>query len=88
MKIRVGAQLCWTCQKACGGCAWSDTLEPVPGWTAVPVRMRYRDGKALRPREIDTYSITACPEYAEDKRAVELEPECTVPVFREAICAV
>lgn len=23
-------QLCWTCANACGGCEWSDHLEPVP----------------------------------------------------------
>ena len=29
-------QLCWDCASACGGCEWSDHLEPVPGWDATP----------------------------------------------------
>lgn len=85
MKIRVGAQLCWTCLKACGGCAWSDRLEPVPGWTAVHVLMRYREGKRLRPRDVESYSITACPEYVEDARAAAMEPDCPMNVYREVL---
>lgn len=42
-------QLCWTCAKACGGCAWSRRFDPVPGWKAERTRMGY--------------SILACPEY-------------------------
>lgn len=82
MKIPVGAQLCWTCKKACGGCSWSSRFEPVPGWTAVAVAMRYRDGKT---RDVDTYSITACPEYEEDARAVAMEPEQKTVVYRDAL---
>lgn len=82
MKIRVGAQLCWTCLKACGGCSWSSRFEPVPGWTAVAVAMRYRDGKN---RDVQTYSITACPEYVEDARAVAMEPEAKTVVYREVL---
>ena len=44
MKIQVGAQICWTCQNACGGCSWADRLEPVPGWAAIPVRMQHVEG--------------------------------------------
>ena len=25
--------ICWDCARAYGGCSWSATLEPVPGWT-------------------------------------------------------
>lgn len=82
MKIQVSPQLCWTCKNACGGCSWSRKFEPVPGWTAVAVAMRYRDGKT---RDVDTYSITACPEYVEDARAVAMEPICPTVVYREMI---
>ena len=27
-------QLCWDCKNACGGCEWSESLEPVPVWKA------------------------------------------------------
>lgn len=82
MKIQVGAQLCWTCKNACGGCSWSSRFEPVPGWTAVAVAMRYKDKNI---RDMETYSITACPEYAEDARAVAMEPEQKTVVYREVM---
>lgn len=41
---------CWTCQKACGGCSWSRSFSPVPGWTAEKT-----------PR--GGWHITACPEF-------------------------
>ena len=82
MKIQVSPQLCWTCQNACGGCSWADRLEPVSGWTATPVIMRYKDKNM---RDLETYSITACPEYTEDARAVEMEPESHTVVYREMI---
>lgn len=54
-------QLCESCQKACGGCSWSDgTFTPVPGWEAVKSTI-YADG----------HFITKCPEYAEDPPRVE-----------------
>ena len=53
-------QLCWHCKKACGYCNWSRSLEPVKGWTAEKVQ-RKSGSKTL-----DTYHITACPEFEED----------------------
>ena len=82
MKIQVAPQLCWTCRKACGGCSWADMFEPVSGWTATPVIMRYKDKNM---RDLETYSITACPEYIEDARAVAMEPICLTVVYREMI---
>ena len=26
--------LCWDCAKFAGGCVWSRSFRPVPGWTA------------------------------------------------------
>lgn len=37
------------------------------------------------PRYVGTYSITACPEYVEDARAVAMEPESHTVVYREMI---
>lgn len=36
-------------------------------------------------RDVATYSITACPEYEEDARAVALEPEQKTVVYREVM---
>lgn len=46
--------LCVTCRKACGKCSWSETLTPVPGWTAEETTTSYG---------LSSYLVTACPEY-------------------------
>lgn len=55
-------QLCWDCDNACGGCEWSRSFRPVPGWTATPVRRIQSYGKKGY-KVIDTYRITACPKF-------------------------
>ena len=67
-KNEESTQPCWTCQKACGGCSWTERgpdgrvkFEPVPGWRAFPTR-RSRDGKTF----IESYCIQYCPEYEPD----------------------
>ena len=67
-------QLCWSCQKACGDCPWSELdpatkrprFEPVPGWTAKPIRRSFGNGKK-GPVVMDTYRITECPLYVPDE---------------------
>ena len=65
----VSQQLCWRCRRACGGCSWSQRLQPVPGWTATHMRRRtgHSRGGAVM---MDTYSIKACPEFVPDRSAV------------------
>lgn len=65
MKIQVGAQLCWTCKKACGGCSWSRKFEPVPGWEATPSVIYHGSGRQNNRRDIHTYHITGCPQFAD-----------------------
>lgn len=57
-------QLCWSCQRACGGkgCPWADKLKPVKGWSAK--QRTYKDGYKV----VVTYRISACPLYIRDKR--------------------
>ena len=52
-------QPCWTCQNACGGCSWSNFLEPVKGWTAERTTKNTVSGRG--------YKITYCPEYIPDE---------------------
>ena len=59
-------QLCWTCKKACGLCSWSHHFEPIPGWTATPMRRNAGTSKGV-PVIIDTYRIMACPLYLPDE---------------------
>ena len=60
------ANICFDCQKACGGCSWSTDFTPVPGWTAQKVTQRASNskGKALWN---ETYHITVCPEFVKDE---------------------
>ena len=63
--------ICFDCQKACGGCSWSELdpdtgkprFQPVEGWTAKPVVVQVDNG-----RVIESYHITACPEFARDEK--------------------
>ena len=62
--------ICMECAKACGGCSWTAVAEdgktrlwkPVDGWTATPVKINVR-AEGGKVREIDSYHITACPEF-------------------------
>ena len=67
--------ICFDCQRACGGCSWSaidkktkrPKFEPVPGWTAEKVKYNAWQNKNST-KWIDTYYITACPLYLPDER--------------------
>lgn len=63
-------QLCWTCANACGGCEWSDHLEPVPGWDATPTsRVLKVGGKGKGGTRIETsFVIRSCPKFRRDTR--------------------
>lgn len=52
-------QLCWDCKNCTGYCSWSHDFTPVEGWTAKPVKKREAG------RIIETYHITACPQFVE-----------------------
>ena len=64
--------ICQDCQKACGGCSWSELdettgeikFQPVPGWTATKVILKAGNGGR---KHIETYHITACPEFVPDE---------------------
>lgn len=63
-------QLCWTCANACGGCEWSDHLEPVPGWDATPTsRVLKVGGKGKNRTRVETsFVIHYCPKFRRDTR--------------------
>ena len=52
--------LCWTCVNACGGCSWSNTLTPVEGWTAKPVK--------IKNCTIPSYKVIKCPKYERGRK--------------------
>jgi hypothetical protein len=63
-------QLCWTCANACGGCEWSDHLEPVPGWDATPTsRVLKVGGKGKGgTRVASSFVIHSCPKFRRGER--------------------
>lgn len=57
-------QPCWTCEKACGHCAWSSKFhEPIKGWIATPTENYNYRGHVTK-----SYAIHFCPEYVEERR--------------------
>ena len=63
-------QLCWDCASACGGCEWSDQLEPDPGWDATPTsRVLKVGGKGKGgTRVASSFVIRSCPKFRRDTR--------------------
>lgn len=74
-----GNNICFDCKKACGDCSWSKSFEPVPGWTAEKCHLPIANPCSVRYME--TYHITACPEFEQDRaynrreRLVDIDEE-------------
>lgn len=66
--------ICFDCQRACGGCPWSELdpdtnqprFQPVPGWTAEKVKLNVYGGPNGMV-VIDTYHVTDCPLFLRDE---------------------
>ena len=58
--------ICFDCQNACGACSWSARFEPVPGWTAEKLLLNIGVSGNGKKRWVETYHITACPEFVPD----------------------
>ena len=59
-------QLCWRCEKACGGCSWSRDFTPVPGWKAKPTKIisyTANENGGRKKYYMDSYEIHECPEF-------------------------
>lgn len=68
LKRIYGTNICIECQKACGGCSWSKSFEPIEGWTAKKCHLPMVGRNSVT--YIETYYITACPEFEQDGRKV------------------
>ena len=69
--------ICFDCQKACGGCSWSRDFTPVPGWTATKKTQKIYVGGTKKHRYEKTYHITACPEFVPDEKRESSHGELT-----------
>ena len=69
-----GANICFDCDRACGGCSWTEVdpetgklrWEPVSGWTAEKTYVSMQSTSHGKHQKIltETYHITACPQFA------------------------
>ena len=60
------SQLCWLCEKACGGCSWSKDFTPIEGWKAIPTKISSYTMLSNGRRKkyyMDSYEIHECPEF-------------------------
>jgi sulfatase maturation enzyme AslB (radical SAM superfamily) len=53
---------CWTCQNCYGGCEWSRSFKPVPGWDAEKTFLPANRENAA------SYFVKECPKYRKDER--------------------
>ena len=56
--------ICIDCKKAFGGCPWSESFKPVPGWEAQKTVIRNN----WKSPGTETYHITACPLFDRDEQ--------------------
>ena len=67
-------QLCWSCDRATGGCSWSHNGTPIKGWKAKKTRVRGLD------KDIDSYLIKECPLFKkETERKIKTEYRYMTP---------
>lgn len=74
--------LCWKCEKACGGCAWSKDFIPVDGWKAEKT-MILADRGYYANKVVDSYIVKKCPLFVDDTHRYNKKPETVkfVPVM-------
>lgn len=87
-KTQGNTNICFDCQKACGGCSWSaldfvtlkPKFEPIPGWTATKVTLK--TGHPGKPYAYTTtYHITQCPEFVPDVKRKSANAELSEEQF-------
>ena len=71
-KFKGTTNICIDCKNALGNCSWSAIdpktdkvgFKPVPGWTAEKIMLNLGTyGNSHKRRMIDSYHITACPQF-------------------------
>lgn len=55
--------LCWDCQNAYAHkCSWFENFTPVPGWSALPTKIKYAH------KVCDSFRVKECPNFVEDEK--------------------
>ena len=68
--------LCWSCNKACGQCSWSQPRpKPVEGWTAEQTTIEIQGGQ-----KITSYIVRECPKYESDGRDHSKMKQAFLPI--------
>ena len=60
-------ELCFLCDKACGGCSWSRDFTPVAGWTATPTRINPGGGAAPTDSWHIDFAKSGCVDFHIDR---------------------
>jgi len=79
----VKASICFDCQRACGGCSWSEIdpetghprFQPIQGWAATTSYLYSTKGK--NSGWISTYRVTDCPLFVRDEPRELMKGEAT-----------
>lgn len=58
---------CFDCAKCGGLCPWSSDHEPVPGWVAVPIKLRANGRKPME----DSFKVLHCPLHEPRREVVD-----------------
>ena len=60
---KIVTTLCWDCANALGGCEWSVSFKPVPGWKA---KKTWPVSAESKKKEYDSYRVLDCPKFVRD----------------------
>lgn len=63
--VQQAETLCWRCDNAYGGCAWSRSFEPVKGWEAIPHVLKMH---GPRGEGAESFLVISCPQFKLDER--------------------
>lgn len=78
--------ICFDCKNACGGCSWSRSFRPVPGWKAEETSLFAGKDK----ERTKSYRVISCPEFdggeGAKKAAEEPPPAPEKPRLLESPC--
>ena len=63
--------ICWNCQRATGGCSWSQNFKPVDGWKVQKTSIRESG-----VRNFESVKVLECPKFVEDENRQKILNFC------------
>lgn len=65
----MACSLCWKCKNAVKGCCWSKNFIPVPGWLAIPTKIKQYAVGLNGYKTIDSFRVVKCPKFEPDEKS-------------------